>query len=195
MKLVMIKYNAGNVRAVEIALNKLGVEPIISDNREELLSADRVLFPGVGNAASAMQSLRQKGLDQLIPALKQPVLGVCLGMQLMCSHSDEGDTEGLNIVPLRVKKFNNGLKVPHIGWNNIHSLKSELFRGIQESEYMYFVHSFYAETGRETIATCDYGNSFSAAIESKNFCGIQFHPELSADAGSKLLSNFLNTRS
>lgn len=192
MKLAMIKYNAGNVKAVEIALRKLGVEPVISDEAEELLAADRILFPGVGNAASAMESLQQRGLDKLIPRLKQPVLGVCLGMQLMCSHTEEGNTNGLNIVSLRVKRFDNGLKVPHIGWNNIHTLKSGLFSSIPENECVYFVHSYYAERGTQTIAVCDYGHPFSAAIQRENFFGIQFHPEISAGAGSRILSNFLN---
>lgn len=192
MKLVMVKYNAGNVKAVEIALNKLGISPLISNNPDDLLSADRIIFPGVGNAAAAWEDLKRTRLDKLIPTLKQPVLGVCLGMQFLCSHSEEGDTPGLNIVPLEVKRFDNGLKVPHIGWNNVYASGTELFEDIDENEYFYFVHSYFVEKGKATIATCDYGYPFSAAIHAGNFWGIQFHPEISALAGSCILSNFLN---
>ncbi len=192
MKLVVVRYSAGNVKSVEFALKRLGIEAIVSDDFEVLRSADKIIFPGVGNAASAMQSLKEKGLDQLIPALKQPVLGICLGMQLLCLHTEEGDTSGLGIIPLRVRKFSDNLKVPHTGWNTIHDLKGDLFYQVPENEYMYFVHSYYAETGDETIAICDYGIPFSAAIQKDNFYGLQFHTELSAEAGSRILSNFIN---
>jgi len=193
MNLVMVKYNSGNVRSVDYALQRLGINAIVSDDFEVLKSADRILFPGVGNAASAMQSLKEKGLDKLIPNLTQPLLGICLGMQLMCKQSEEGDTPCLGIVPLEVKKFRGMLKVPHTGWNSVYNLKGGLFGGIQENEYMYFVHAYYAERGEATAAECNYIQPFSAAIQYKNFYGVQFHPELSAHAGSRILSNFLKS--
>lgn len=194
MNLAIIKYNAGNIKSVEFALKRLGVQAVVSDDIEVLQSADKIIFPGVGNAASAMESLRKKDLDKLIPVLKQPVLGICLGMQLLCRHTEEGDTPGLDIIPLQVRKFSSKMKVPHTGWNQICDLKGELFKEISEEEYMYFVHSYYAETGRETVAACEYGFPFSAAIQKNNFYGVQFHTELSADAGSSILSNFLNIK-
>lgn len=193
MNLVMIKYNAGNIRGVDYALKRLGVEAYLSDDFDEIRAADKVIFPGVGNVGSAMASLQEKGLDQLIPELKQPLLGICAGMQLMCRHSEEENTPCLNIVPVPVKKFTiPELKVPHTGWNVISQYKSDLFKGIDEGEYVYFVHSYYAELSECTIATCDYGVTFSAAIHKNNFYGVQFHTELSAETGSKILSNFLN---
>ncbi len=191
MNVVMIKYNAGNVKSVEYALHRLGVTPVITDDRETILSADKILFPGVGNAASAMNSLIESGLNKLIPQLKQPVLGICLGMQLLCKHTDEGDTSCMNVIPLQVRRFDKTKKVPHTGWNNIYNLKSELFQNIPEQEYMYFVHSYYVELGEDTIATCDYGIPFSASVHKNNFYGIQFHAEMSSMAGSQVLSNFL----
>lgn len=195
MTLAMVKYNAGNVKSVGFALQRLGITPVVTDDTEELMRADKVLFPGVGNAASAMASLREKGLDKLIPRLKQPVLGICLGMQLLCLHTEEGDTSGLGVIPIAVKKFRHIKKVPHTGWNTICNLKSELFTNIPEGEYMYFVHSFYAVCGTETIATCNYEIPFSASLHKGNFYGIQFHPEISSEAGSRVLSNFLNIKS
>lgn len=194
MKLAMVKYNAGNVKSVEYALQRLGISPVVSDDADVLRSADKVLFPGVGNAASAMESLKERGLDKLIPQLKQPVLGICLGMQLLCMHTDEGDTPCLGVAPLQVKKFDRTRKVPHTGWNTIYNLKSDLFAGIPEGEYMYFVHSYYATLGVETIATCDYEVPFTASLRKNNFYGIQFHPEISSAAGSRVLSNFLNMK-
>jgi len=191
MNVVMIKYNAGNVKSVEYALHRLGVTPVITDDRETILSADKILFPGVGNAASAMNSLIESGLNKLIPQLKQPVLGICLGMQLLCKHTDEGDTSCMNVIPLQVRRFDKTKKVPHTGWNNIYNLKSELFQNIPEQEYMYFVHSYYVELGEDTIATCDYGIPFSASVHKNNFYGVQFHAEMSSMAGSQVLSNFL----
>lgn len=195
MKLVMVKYNAGNIRSVDFALQRLGVSATISDDFEEIASADKILFPGVGHAASAMESLRRQGLDTFLPGLKQPLLGICLGMQLLCRHTEEGNTNCLGIIPLDVKRFDSDtLKVPHTGWNQIYDLKGGLFAGIGEKEYMYFVHSYYAEAGVQTAALCDYGHPFSAALQHNNFYGVQFHTELSAGAGAAILSNFLNIR-
>ncbi len=194
MKVVIVKYNSGNVSSVRFALQRLGIDGILSNDHEEIRTADRVIFPGVGHAGTAMESLVQHGLQKLLPELKQPFLGICAGMQLMCTHSEEGDTKCMGIVPLSVKRFPsvNSLKVPHTGWNTIHQLKGSLFQGIPENAFMYFVHSYYVETGQETIAACDYGLEYSAAIQKNNFYGVQFHAELSSDAGSTLLSNFLN---
>lgn len=194
MKVVVIKYNSGNVTSVHFALQRLGIDAMLSEDREQILSADKVIFPGVGHAASAMQSLKKNNLDRLIPQLKQPFLGICAGMQLMCAHSEEGDTDCLGILPQKVKRFpeNSGLKVPHTGWNTIQNLHGPLFQEIPENAFMYFVHSYYAERGDETIATCNYGLDYSAAIQKGNFYGVQFHAELSAAQGSKVLANFLN---
>lgn len=194
MKVVIVKYNSGNVSSVRFALQRLGIDGILSDDHEEIRSADRVIFPGVGHAATAMESLKVHDLHKLLPQLKQPFLGICAGMQLMCAHSEEGDTDCLGIVPMKVNRFSqaNGLKVPHTGWNTIQNLKGNLFRDITEDAYMYFVHSYYVEDGAETVATCNYGLNYSAAIQKDNFYGVQFHAELSSDAGSTLLSNFLN---
>lgn len=194
MKLVIIKYNSGNVTSVRFALQRLGAEALWTDDKNEILTADKVIFPGVGNAASAMKSVTEKGLDKIIPQLKQPFLGICAGMQLMCAHSEEGGVNCLGIVPLQVKKFPSSplLKVPHTGWNTIHKLQGPLFKGVEENSYVYFVHSYFAESGNETIASCQYGNTFTAALQKDNFYGVQFHTELSAKAGSIILQNFLN---
>ena len=194
MKVVIIKYNSGNVSSVRFALQRLGIDALHTSDKDDILSADKIIFPGVGHAATAMKSLRQNNLDQLIPQLKQPFLGICAGMQLMCAHSEEGNTNCLNIVPLKVKKFPDTLhlKVPHTGWNTIHNLRGNLFDGIAEEAYMYFVHSYFAECGEGTVARCDYGLEFSAAIRHHHFYGVQFHTELSAEQGSRILSNFLN---
>lgn len=193
MKVAIVKYNAGNVESVKNALNRLNIEPVLTDDAETLRSMDKVIFPGVGEASSAMNYLRAKKLDAAIKSLTQPVLGVCLGMQLLCESSDENETECLGLVPYRVRKFESEtLKVPQMGWNNIFNLKSELFAGIEENSYVYFVHSFYVESGAETIATCDYLTKFSAAIKHKNFYAVQFHTEKSGAVGERILENFLN---
>ncbi len=194
MKVAIIKYNAGNIQSVTFALERLGITPVITDNIEEITQADKVIFPGVGEASSAMKYLKNAKLDQVICSLKQPTLGICLGMQLMCKHSEEGNAECLGIFDSSVKLFNqeNNLKVPQIGWNTIFNYRSELFKGIKEKEYMYFVHSYYVEKCEETIATTNYGIEYSSAIQKNNFYAVQFHPEKSSEAGQTLLSNFLN---
>lgn len=169
MKTVIIKYNAGNVYSVKCALQRLNIEPDITDDFEQICSADKVIFPGVGEASSAMNYLRQANLDQLIPDLKQPVLGICLGLQIMCQHTEENDTQGLGIFPVNVREFSVDLKVPHMGWNNFNRLSSPLFKGVNESEFVYFVHSFYAEKSQYTIAETGYGLDFSAALHKDNF--------------------------
>lgn len=193
MKISIIKYNAGNIQSVLFALQRIGVEANVTDDVQELLSSDKVIFPGVGEASSAMNYLKEKKLDKLIVDLKQPVLGICLGMQLMCKYSEENDTECLGIFDLNVKRFpKSALKVPQIGWNNIYSLKSSILKGISEKEYMYFVHSYYAEKCAESIALTDYGIEYSSAIQKDNFFAVQFHPEKSGEAGQKILENFIN---
>jgi imidazole glycerol-phosphate synthase subunit HisH len=192
MKVAIVKYNAGNVESVRNALTRLGVEAVLSDSAEELKAADKVIFPGVGEASSAMNYLRERNLDAAIKSLTQPVLGVCLGMQLLCDYSEENDTECLGILPRRVRKFAPGeLKVPHVGWNDIFALKSPLFTGIDENSFVYFVHSFYVESGAETIAAAEYGTGFSAAVRYKNFYAVQFHAEKSGAVGERILANFL----
>jgi glutamine amidotransferase len=191
MKTVIIKYNAGNIRSVTFALERIGINAIITDDINEIVSADRVIFPGVGEASSAMKYLRERKLDHVIVSLKQPVLGICLGMQLMCDHSEEADTKCLGIFNLNVKKFTGELKVPQIGWNNIVDLKSTLFNNVNKDAFMYFVHSYYAELGINTIAKTNYGIDYSAALQKNNFYATQFHPEKSGEAGQKILENFL----
>lgn len=188
---VIIDYGAGNIQSIKFAVQRLGFEAVLSSDAEEIKTADKVIFPGVGEAGSAMKMLNSTGLDIIIPQLKQPVLGICLGMQLMCEHSEEGKTKGLGIFDAKVLKFNNGLKVPQIGWNTIYDLKSELFHGIKEQEYVYLVHSFYVAECAETIASTEYGVEYTTAIKKDNFYGVQFHPEKSSDAGEKILENFL----
>ncbi|MBW8198396.1 imidazole glycerol phosphate synthase subunit HisH [Flagellimonas abyssi] len=192
MKIVIIDYGAGNIQSIMFAIQRLGYEAVLSHDAEEIRNADKVIFPGVGEASSAMSKLRATGLDQVIPTLKQPVLGICLGMQLMCHSSEEGNTEGLGIFDLDVVKFSNKVKVPQIGWNQISDLKSELFKNIPEKAYIYLVHSFYAPIGSETIAKSEYDVEYSAALQKENFYGTQFHPEKSSDIGSEILNNFLN---
>lgn len=193
MKVVIIKYNAGNIRSVLFALERIGINAIVTDDYNEIRSADRVIFPGVGEASSAMKYLRGKGLDKLICSLTQPVLGICLGMQLMCSHSEENDTECLGIFDQKVKLFPQiGLKIPQIGWNNITHLKSRLFSGVNENAYMYFVHSYFVENCENAIAKTDYVLEYSSAIQKDNFSAVQFHPEKSGEAGQKILENFIN---
>ena len=194
MKVVIIKYNAGNIRSVDYALKRIGVDPIITSDHELIRSADKVIFPGVGEALNTMQHLIDSGLDQLIVDLKQPVLGICLGLQLMCKHSEEGDTRCLGIFPIEVKKFkapSNIVKVPHMGWNSLTNLQTSLMQDLGNDPYVYFVHSYYAEISEYTIAQCGYIKPFSAALHRDNFYATQFHPEKSADVGSKILENFL----
>jgi len=193
MKIVIIKYNAGNIQSVLFALERIGIEAIVTDNHEEILAADKVIFPGVGEASSAMNSLREANLDQLIKKLQQPVLGICVGMQLLCKYSEENDTPCLGVFEEPVKKFVsvNGLKVPQIGWNTISGLKSPLMKGLPENSYCYFVHSYYVPLTAHAIATTDYIQPYAAAIHSNNFYGVQFHAEKSAKAGEQILKNFI----
>jgi imidazole glycerol-phosphate synthase subunit HisH len=194
MNLAIIKYNAGNIQSVLNALDRLGYNAIVTDERDKILGADKVIFPGVGEASSAMKSLQDNGLDSIIKELKQPVLGICVGMQLLCQHSEENDIDCLGIVPVKVRKFQalEGLKVPQVGWNNIYNLKSKLFKDIANNSFVYNVHSYYAEDSSYTIASCDYGITYAAAIQKDNFYGVQFHTEKSAMTGDKIIQNFLN---
>ena len=194
MKIVIINYGAGNIQSIMFAIERLGYKAVLSNNPDEIKAADKVIFPGVGEASYAMKMLRESGLDTLIPTLKQPVFGICLGMQLMCNHSEEGDTKGLGIFDVDVVKFSSKVKVPQMGWNTIYNLKSDLFKGIAENEYMYLVHSYYAPLCAETIATTNYELEYSSALENDNFYGTQFHPEKSGDIGEKILENFLKLK-
>lgn len=193
MNLAIIKYNAGNIQSVLNALERLRVTAEVTDDAGKISTADKIIFPGVGEASTAMKSLKQNNLDAVIKGLKQPVLGICVGMQLLCEHSEENETECLSIVPVRVKKFSpgHGLKVPQMGWNTIYDLKSGLFENINESSYIYNVHSYYAEDSEYTIAKCEYGIEYAAAIRKDNFYGVQFHTEKSAGTGDKIIQNFL----
>ncbi len=192
MKIAIIDYGAGNVQNVLFALERLGFEGIVTNDWNTIKSADKVIFPGVGEASSAIKMLVDSGLDILIPTLKQPVLGICLGMQLMCKHSEEGNTNGLGIFDVNVVKFSNEVKVPQMGWNTIFDLKSPLFSGIKENEFMYLVHSYYASLSEKTIATTNYEQEYSTALQRDNFFGVQFHPEKSGIFGEQILKNFLN---
>ncbi|EAP86157.1 imidazole glycerol phosphate synthase subunit HisH [Croceibacter atlanticus] len=193
MKLVIINYGAGNIKSLQFAFKRLGVEAILSNDTETIKKADKVIFPGVGEASSAMKKLKETGLHKLIPTLKQPVLGICLGMQLMCNYTEEGQTEGLGIFDVDVLKFDSTLvKVPQIGWNTITNLKSELFQQVSEHSFMYLVHSYYAPISTETISTSEYQIQYSSALQKDNFYGVQFHPEKSSNDGEQLLKNFLN---
>jgi imidazole glycerol-phosphate synthase subunit HisH len=196
METVIIKYNAGNIQSVLFALERIGVQATVTDDESIIRSADKVIFPGVGEASTAMQYLQERKLDEVIRSLKQPVLGVCLGLQLLCRHSEENDTTCLGVFDqINVKKFqpgNSGLKVPQIGWNTISHLSSGLFNNIAENSYCYFVHGYYAELNNDSIAQADYCLPYSAALKKDNFYGVQFHPEKSAKAGEQLLKNFLN---
>jgi glutamine amidotransferase len=191
MKVVLIKYNAGNIQSVLNALERLQISAEVTDEIEKIQGADKVIFPGVGAASSAMQSLQQSGLDSVIRDLKQPVLGICVGMQLLCRHSEEADTTCLDIVPISVKKFSTGLKVPQVGWNTIYNLQSPLFSNVPVNSYIYNVHSYFAEDSPYTIAKCDYGIAYAAAIQKDNFYGVQFHTEKSAEVGDQILRNFI----
>lgn len=189
--IAIIKYNAGNIRSVQNALTRLGYKSVITDDRQEISDAGKVILPGVGEAGSAMKYLKEKGLDKLIVSLKQPVLGICLGLQLMCRHSEEGSTECMKIFDTEVRLFPRVDKVPHMGWNNFFSLKGDLFNGVSESDNVYYVHSYYPEISSCTTAVCDYILPFSAAMMKDNFYATQFHPEKSAVVGEKILKNFL----
>ena len=192
MKISIIDYGAGNVQSVLFALERLGFEGHVTNEWNIIKSADKVIFPGVGEASSAMKMLQETGLDVLIPTLKQPVLGICLGMQLMCKHSEEGNTNGLGIFDVNVVKFSNEVKVPQMGWNTIYNLKTPFFEGIKENEFMYLVHSYYASISENTIATTNYEQEYSTALQCDNFYGVQFHPEKSGVFGEQILKNFLN---
>lgn len=191
MSFVIVKYNAGNIKSVLYALERIGMEAVVTDDHDAIRAADKVIFPGVGEASTAMSYLKERNLDTLLKSLAQPVLGICLGMQLMCRHSEENDTACLNIFDTEVKRFEGNLKVPQIGWNDISALKSPLFKGIAEKSFVYFVHSYYASLGENTIATTDYIQPYSAALHKDNFYGVQFHPEKSAVVGEQILKNFL----
>ncbi len=194
MTIAIIKYNAGNIQSVLYALERISAEAIVTDNTEQILSADKVIFPGVGEASTAMRYLRERKLDKVIISLTQPVLGVCLGMQLMCAHSEENDTKCLGIFEEKVKRFAplaTEIKVPQIGWNDIYDLQFPLFKNIEENSYCYFVHSYYAALGEHTIATANYVQPYSAALQKNNFYGVQFHPEKSAEIGERILRNFI----
>ena len=191
MKLVIIDYGAGNIKSIQFAFKRLGVNAVLSNNPKEIQSADKVIFPGVGEASSAMKMLKESGLDALIPNLTQPVLGICLGMQLMCNQTEEGNTKGLGIFDVNVKRFSNEVKVPQMGWNTITNLQSELLEGLTDKDYMYLVHSYYAEQNENSIATTYYNISYASALKKENFYGVQFHPEKSGKSGEKILENFL----
>ena len=193
--MVIIKYNAGNIQSVLYALERIGMQAMVTDDHDAIHSADKIIFPGVGEARSAMKYLRERNLDKIIKNLQQPVLGICLGMQLMCTYSEENDTECLGIFDTAVKKFqveNLELKVPQIGWNKVSDISAPLFTGIGNDPYCYFVHSYYAELCEETAATTVYGIKFSSALSKNNFYGVQFHPEKSAAAGEKIIRNFID---
>ena len=191
MKVVIIKYNAGNVQSLKFALNRLGIDPLITDDHDEIQRADKIIFPGQGEARSAMKYLKNKNLDQVLTQLRQPFLGICLGMQLMCNQTEENDTKCLGIIEANVKRFEGNFKVPHVGWNNIIKLLGPLFSKIKEQDYLYFVHSYYVNVCNRTIAQADYGGSFSVALQKNNFYAIQPHPEKSSDCGIQILKNFL----
>ena len=191
MKIVIIKYNAGNIRSVDFALRRMGVEAEITDDQQKIRSADKVIFPGVGAAASTMEFLSSRGLDLLIRSLKQPVLGICLGQQLMCDWSEEGCTKCIGIFDEPVLKFPPRDKVPHMGWNQLQHPSGDLFRGVQEGAYVYFVHSYYVPLCDDTAAGCHYMEDFSASLQKGNFYATQFHPEKSGPAGQRILENFI----
>lgn len=194
MKIAIIKYNAGNIRSVLYALERIGQTAIVTDNSDEIKNADKVIFPGVGEASTAMNYLRERNLDNLICSLTQPALGICLGMQLMCKYSEENDTKCLGIFDEEVRKFkvkSINLKVPQIGWNSIYDLKTGLFKNVADKSYCYFVHGYYAAKGKHTIATTNYVQPYSSALRKNNFYGVQFHPEKSATTGEQILKNFI----
>lgn len=188
----VVRYNAGNIQSVRFALGRLGVDPVVTDDPAILRSADRVIFPGVGEASTAMRYLRERGLDRVILGLEQPVLGICLGLQLLCGHSEENDTACLGLFDETVRRFPPIEKVPHMGWNSITGLAGPLFLGVQEGSHVYFVHGYYATTGAQTVATGHYMVPFSAALAHENVHAVQFHPEKSGEVGATILRNFLN---
>lgn len=192
MKIAIIDYGAGNVQSVQIALERLGYKGILTADADLIYSSDKVIFPGVGQASSAMNTIKKYGLDSVIPELKQPVLGICLGMQLLCQYSEEANTECLGIFDTDVVRFSEKVKIPQIGWNTVTDLKSDLFLGIADKQYMYFVHSYYVPVIPQSIATTSYDAVFASAIQKDNFYGVQFHPEKSGEAGARILNNFLN---
>ncbi len=191
MKIVIINYGAGNIQSILFAIERLGFQAVLTNDPVTIQQADKVIFPGVGEASYAMSKLKESGLDTLIPNLKQPVLGICLGMQLMCHHSEEGNTDGLGIFDANVVRFSNNVKVPQMGWNQIYNLKSPLFEGIKNNEYMYLVHSYYVPNCDEAIAVTNYDIEYASALQKNNFYGTQFHPEKSGDVGEHILENFL----
>lgn len=191
-QIVIVKYNAGNIQSVLFALERIGVQALVTDDKESISSADKIIFPGVGEASTAMNYLKERKLDQVIQSAKQPLLGICLGMQLLCNHSEENDTQCLGLFDVEVKKFTSDtLKIPQIGWNNIHIKDNPLFKGVADHGYCYFVHSYYAELNERSIATSNYEIDFSCALAKDNFYGVQFHPEKSAETGEQILKNFL----
>ena len=195
MKVSIVKYNAGNIFSVINSIKRLGIEPLWTDDPMEIASSDRVIFPGQGHARTAMEYLREHNLDKVIADLKQPVLGICIGQQLLCQHSEEGDTDCIGIFPINVRRFQptcHEQKVPAMGWNAIHDLKSPLFKGLNENDYVYFVHSYYCEMCDFTAATADYIQPYSASLQKDNFFAMQFHPEKSGKVGHKILENFIN---
>lgn len=195
MKVAIVKYNAGNICSVINAVKRLGIEPLLTDDPEELRTADKVIFPGQGEASNTMQYLRERGLDKLILSLKQPVLGICIGMQLLCRHSEEQDTDCLGVFDVEVKRFRptkHEDKVPQMGWNEIYDTKSALYEGFEKNEFVYFVHSYYVPLCEHTIATTDYVQSYSSSLHKDNFYATQFHPEKSGSVGERILRNFIN---
>ena len=191
MKIVIIDYGAGNIQSIKFAFKRLGYDAILSQDAEEIRNADKVIFPGVGEAGSAMRMLKSTGLDKVIPELKQPVLGICLGMQLMCNSSEEGNTTGLGIFDAVVRRFDNSVKVPQIGWNQVTNVESKLFENVENGEYVYLVHSYYVPECKDEIARTEYGVNYSTALHRNNFYGVQFHPEKSSKTGEQILKNFL----
>jgi glutamine amidotransferase len=190
--IAIIDYGAGNVKSLQFAIERLGLKSILTSDINQIKNAEKVIFPGQGAAASAMNKLKQHRLDQVIPELKQPVLGICLGMQLLCEFTEEGGVKGFGVFQADVKRFSNAVKVPQMGWNSIHDLKGPLFRDIEEQSYMYLVHSYFVPTLKETTAKSNYNGAYSVAIQKDNFFGVQFHPEKSSKKGQLLLNNFLN---
>jgi len=191
VKTGIIRYSAGNIYSVAMALERLGASYLVSDHPELLKTCDRMIFPGVGEAATALKDVESKGLAEFIKSYERPFLGICLGMQLLCSDTEENNARGLGIFSPKVRKFRGNLKIPHMGWNTLHKLNSLLFRGIAEGSSVYFVHSYYAELSEQSSSRCNYGNDFSASLENGNYYGVQFHPEKSGETGSKILKNFL----
>lgn len=192
MKLAIIKYNAGNIQSLKFGLERVGIEPVVTDDPDEIRSADKIIFPGQGEASSAMKYLKSHNLDHVLTEVKQPFLGVCLGMQLMCESSEENDSECLGIIPLKVKKFDGQHKVPHMGWNTIENLNSPLFSTLDDKSYLYFVHSYFVPDSEYSIATTEYGVKFSSALQKDNYFAVQAHPEKSSTAGEVILKNFLS---